>query len=314
MGVFHLSGLGLNPGAVTVPLTYIYFLLKQSKEGDPKSKEFFIHSGEESEKLRGKPEALILFTSKEVIKGEQRDITDRFFRTKKRKNACKTIMNYISNVIKSLKLQGDTFGDYGIRYLYAVEVNFKNFEDCYKKIYLTMRALQDKEIECNLIGGSNQINLSLMLAGSMTGVVGRLYYVFETDNKIMHPSSIKNITQRIKVPPENWYEIPPLFVSMGDVIRRLESLGIIEKAINIAQIKNVLEEIGLPKQFISKLRGTWIVIRDDRAEAGPFLQKVLELHRELEKVARSIGNFTKWTNYFEERGLLYKFVENGKEC
>lgn len=34
MGVFHLSGLGLNPGAVTVPLTYIYFLPKQSKEGD----------------------------------------------------------------------------------------------------------------------------------------------------------------------------------------------------------------------------------------------------------------------------------------
>lgn len=70
MGVFHLSGLGLNPGAVTIPLTYTYFLLKQSKEGDLASQQFFAHSGEKQERLKGKPEAIIVFTSKEVISGE----------------------------------------------------------------------------------------------------------------------------------------------------------------------------------------------------------------------------------------------------
>jgi hypothetical protein len=92
MGVFHLSGLGLNPGAVTVPLTYIYFLLKQSKEGDSASQQFFAHSGEEQERLKGKPEAIIIFTSKEVISGElQRDINDTLFGTRKQGSACLTI-------------------------------------------------------------------------------------------------------------------------------------------------------------------------------------------------------------------------------
>jgi hypothetical protein len=205
VGVFHLSGLGLNPGTVTVPLTYIYFLLKQSLEGDRTSKQFFAHSGEEQERLKGKPEAIIVFTSNEVISGElQRDISNTLFSTKKQRPACLSISEYISNMIKSLSLENDLFGRCGVKYLYAIEVDINIFQDCYRKIYLTMKGLQDKEAECNLIGGANQINLSLMLAGSMIGVASRLFYVFETDVRNMHPSSITNRNQTIPAPPSNW--------------------------------------------------------------------------------------------------------------
>lgn len=318
MGVFHLSGLGLNPGAVTVPLTYIYFLLKQSKEGDLASQQFFAHSGEENEVLKGKPEALVIFTSKEVINGQlQRDINDTLFRTKKQASACLTIRKYICNMIESLGLENDLFGRCGVKHLYVIEVDINDFKDCYRKIYLTMKGLQDKEVECNLIGGTNQINLSLMLAGSITGVPSRLYYVFETETNVrkgeMHPSLIKSTNEKIPIPPLNWYEMPPLFVSLGDLIKGLEALGITSNPVNIAQVKGLLRELDLQKQFIAKLRGTWLRLYDDKAEAGPLLKDILKLHKGLEEEAQAIGNMSEWVRYFKSENWLHKFVEDGKE-
>ncbi|MCP2520135.1 hypothetical protein NLD30_06795 [SCandidatus Aminicenantes bacterium Aminicenantia_JdfR_composite] len=315
MGVFHLSGLGLNPGAVTVPLTYIYYILKQCEVGDTNSRNFFIHSGEEDEILKGKPEALIIFTSEEVILGKkQRDIKDNIFKTKKQKSAPFTIMKFLANLIKELKFSECLYGEYGIKYLYFIKVDINRFEDCYKKIFLTMKALQNKEVECNLIGGTNQINLSLMLAGAITGVVSRLYYVFETDIQLMHPSFVNQKDLKVPVPPLNWFEIPPFFISIGDLIKKLESVGILYNPVNIAQIKDILDDLNLTKQFLAKLRGRWILIDNDKVEAGPLLKNTIKIHRMLEAESKNVQNFTEFKNYFSKKGYLYKFIEDGKEC
>jgi hypothetical protein len=220
-------------------------------------------------------------------------------------------------MIRSLELENDLFGKFGVKYLFAVEVNINDFEDCYRKIYLTMRGLQDKEVECNLIGGTNQINLSLMLAGSMTGVASRLYYVFEAEADVrkgkMHPASIISRNQKISVPPSNWYEMPPLFISLGDLIKGLENLGIIYTPVNTAQIKSLLETLNLSEQFLAKLRGTWLNLQGDRAEAGPLLKNILELHKGLEEETHKVGNFSEWKKYFEKRMWLSSFVEHGNK-
>jgi hypothetical protein len=315
MAVFHLSGLGLNPGAVTVPMTYIYFLLKQSKEGDHLSQSFFAYSGELKEKLKGKPEALVVFTSKEVIKGEkQNQIDDRLFKTKRQSTACLTISEYLSRLVNAFDMHKETFGEYGLRYFYAIEVNIKDFKDCYQKIYLTMKGLQDKEVECNLIGGSNQINISLMLGSSITGIASRLYYVFETNTSMMYPSYITSKNQKVPVPPPNWHKVPPFFVSMGDLIRELDSLGITSKPVNIKQIKDILKGLKFSEQFIAKLRGTWLLLKNDRVEAGPLLKHTLALHNHLEKESVEIGNFPKWKNYFIEKEWFHQIIEDGRRC
>ncbi len=315
MGVFHLSGLGLNPGAVTVPLTYIYYILKQCEDGDANSQNFFIHSGEKNEFFKGKPEALIIFTSKEVILGNmQGKIKDNLFGTRIQESAPLTIRKFLFNLIKKLKFSNNLFGNYGIKYLYFIEVNIYDFVDCYKKIFLTMKALQDKEVECSLIGGTNQINLSLMLAGAITGVVSRLYYVFETNVQLMHPSYIKQRNQKIQVPPLNWFEVPPLFISIGDLIKKLETLGILTKSVNIAQIRSALNELNLTQQFLAKLRGRWILIDNDKVKAGPLLKNTIKIHRMLEAESKNVRNFAEFKNYFSKKGYLYKFIEDGKEC
>jgi len=314
MSVFHLSGLGLNPGAVTVPLTYIYFLLKQCREGDKKAIEFFKYSGEENETLKGKPEALIIFTSKEVIEGKvHNEIIDKLFNTRKQKSIPYTIMRYFQNLIKGLDFKNSLFGEFGMKYLCFVEVDINNFEDCYRKIYLTLKGIKGKEIECNLIGGTNQINLSLMLAGSITGVVAKYYYVFEKDNKLLHSGLIENKKQRMPVPPKNWYEIPPLFLSYGELIEELKNIGILEKPVNVNQIKKTLEKFGLG---IEKFFGRWIVIDGEKAKAGQLLRRVLNFHKNIEEETKKeeIVNFSKWKNYFKSKNWLYTFIEKGKEC
>jgi hypothetical protein len=86
MPIYHITGLGVNPGAVTVPLSVVYSLLQQASKGVPEAKEFFMYSGEMEQEEKGAPETVIIFTSKEVIEGrEQRDIRDNWFKTRKQK-------------------------------------------------------------------------------------------------------------------------------------------------------------------------------------------------------------------------------------
>lgn len=311
MGVFHLAGLGISPGVITVPLTYIYFLLKQAKEGCKNAERFFEHSGEEGEKLRGKPEALIVFTSEQVIKGErQGDIEDRLFGTKKQSSVPETVKEYLKNLISCLKMRDHLYSDYGLRYFYAVKVDINNFNDCYEKIYLTISALRDKEIHCNLIGGANQINISLMLAGSMTGFCTRFYYVFETETRTMHPTFIKSKSEMVSVPPPNWHEIPPFIVSLGDLVREFEKYNISENPLNIRHIKKILSDHNFPDQFMAKLRGTWLIIEGDRVYAGPFLKHILDVDRKLQEKAESIKNFSEWERYFSKEGCLFEFISS----
>ena len=69
MGVYHLSGLGINPGAVTMPMTAIYLMHVGLVLGNERAVEFFRYSGESGEgdskeTYPGKPQALLIFTSR----------------------------------------------------------------------------------------------------------------------------------------------------------------------------------------------------------------------------------------------------------
>jgi hypothetical protein len=44
-----------------------------------------------------------------------------------------------------------------------MKIDINEFSDCYRKIHLTMKALRDKDIECNLIGGTTLLTYSIYL-------------------------------------------------------------------------------------------------------------------------------------------------------
>jgi hypothetical protein len=69
MGVFHFMGLGRSPGAVTAAISYLAARYERWHDTDAR---FFATSGEfGQEGKRGDVQALVLFTTLEVIAGKQ---------------------------------------------------------------------------------------------------------------------------------------------------------------------------------------------------------------------------------------------------
>lgn len=191
MGVWHISGLGASPGALTVPLTYIYLLLKAVSKGNKIANEFFEASGETSQEKKGAPEALVIFTSSDVIEGKvQGKIEDSWFNTLKQNSVPKTMAEYLKRLFKKLKSNdfSQFYNDLWIKYIHFITVDYLNFNDIFPKCYITLNALREKEIWINMVGGSNPINASLILSAGFVEANARTYYIFESNLSLLHPS------------------------------------------------------------------------------------------------------------------------------
>ncbi|MEM2661393.1 MAG: hypothetical protein QXS74_08755 [Nitrososphaeria archaeon] len=226
MGVWHLSGLGMRPGAVTVPLTYIYILLKAASLGDETAKEFFDTSGEYTQEFKGASEGLILFTSKEVIEGPIGvNIQDKWFGTSG-ESTPKVIAKYLKKLLEELRDSRFTpfYNDNKwVKEIYLVRVQHDNFDDCYFKIGVTVRALREKEIWANMIGGANQINSAILVAGSLFAAVQRYYYIFQSDINSLHPEinkpDLRNPRSIIHDLSDKWQELPIFHLDIGPKAR-----------------------------------------------------------------------------------------------
>ncbi|MDW7977157.1 MAG: hypothetical protein RMI35_11430, partial [Leptospiraceae bacterium] len=195
IGVYHILGLGQNPGALSMPLSVV--LLLQIARRNEKAKNFFKHSGEVKksgsyEMTKGGVECLIAFTSKEVIEGSKVfDCRSKWFNLnfEKRRKLEEIYSSFFG------KFFNHTEKEFGVRpkefKMFLIEVNYMDFEDCFKKIGITMRALRDKEVWANMIGGSNQINSTILVAGAYTATPSKYYYLFQ-DRNYLNQSGLKS--------------------------------------------------------------------------------------------------------------------------
>ena len=319
MGVYHLSGMGFSPGAVTVPLTYVYLFLKAANLGNEEAKNFFATSGEQEQENKGAPECLILFTSSEVITGEKKDnirIKDDWF--KSRQEFPKAMWRYFSNLWR--ELEDDKFRPFyngeWIRKIYFVEVDVTNFEDCFKKVGTTLYALREKELWINMIGGTNQVNIALLLAGTFYAVSVRYYYIFQGLKKyqeeiqFLHPATekpnMRDPTPFVKNALSKWHELPVFQLTHGrllnTLITRFKQGDMREEELN-----RMLEENGFTRQYIPKLRGQLIIMKGKKVLPGPMLERIEKLN----KLVDNVENFSKWKEWAIEKRILWE-MKNGR--
>ncbi|WEU40281.1 MAG: hypothetical protein OdinLCB4_007385 [Candidatus Odinarchaeum yellowstonii] len=313
MGVWHLSGLGKSPGAVTAPLTSIFLILKMAVKGNSEAQDFFSSSGEhaQSKRERGYPEGLILFTSSEVIEGQTSGrFVDKWFNTGKTgEKIPKVIYKYFTELIKELKDEDFDLQGTGFKYAYLVKVDHTDFNDCFNNIYLTIKALKDKEIWINMTGGTNQINSALLVASGFSGSSARNYYFFQSNIELMHPDleskpNFKN--PNIKVPPKGWFDIPPLFISIDDILKNLKEL--FDKRgekVNKSEVENILGN----QIDIVKLVGARLIdfVDNDTIRKRKELDNWFEIFSKPEKL--NLNNFSEWKKYFSEKGDLWELVD-----
>jgi len=319
MGVWHLSGLGTRPGALTMPLTYVYLLLKAASKGDVRARRFFESSGEKKQERKGAPQALVIFTSEEVITGKlQDDIQDKWFNTKRQSSAPKTIARYLSNLLNKLKDEDFSgFYDGWLDYIYFLKVDHEDFEDCFYKVSITLNALRDKEIWINMVGGSNLINAALLTAGSFSAVAVRYYYAFQSNISLLHPEierpNFKNPINVVdNILDERWHELPIYHLDIGKIVEKLNQLFKYREEVNLKEVEKELKGLGYPKGYIAKIRGRLITIDGDSVSKGYMLTHLAELQQKAKKESERCNNFSHWRRWAVEKGILWELTLDGK--
>lgn len=318
MGVWHISGLGMSPGAFTVPMTCIYLLLKAAREGMPAGHEFFETSGERSQKegtLRGFPEGFVIFTSEEVLENKttrQSNTKDRWYRNNGKdvpKVTCKFVMD----------LHKEFFRDYDIPEIYYLAMDHKDFKKALPVVYTTVNALGTrggKELWANMVGGTNQINASILTAGSLSGAISRYYYYFEQDINLLHPDLEKpggNLSKgQIDLILSKWFQLPIYDLGWGDISKKInELMEQYNNLVPLAVLKEELKRTGMESQYLAKLTGSrLIVIKDDLVTPGADLNHLKSL---LPANSETPENLSKWKKWAAREGILWQ-QETDKDC
>ncbi len=347
MGVYHVSGLGLSPGALTVPLTVIYLLQIAQIKGDEKAIQFFSSSGElkprsgSKEELQGAPEYLIILTSKEVIKGDAplryRSNWFGIPKTEKAEPVDEVLKTFFENLSKYFERE---FGDdvsskilKKLRGIYLLEVQHDNFEDCFFKAGVTLKALGSitlqgtiHEIWANMVAGTNQINSAILMAGAYTAAVSRYYYLFQSleNSDLLEPEWIEK--PKGKIPTElllqRWNELPLFSIDVGPILLKISELFQGRDVININEFEQALkEEIDklrsrenaeiwyyssrvLNRQFLAKLVGRIILITGSKVVKGPLFDRIIEIWKKIDLA--DIKNFKEWKRWADEQEILHE--------
>lgn len=323
MGVYHVSGLGISPGALTMPLSIVYILQAGAQLGIKEAKDFFAGSGERErkgsyEKIPGLPEYVIVFDSPDAIEGRVKlRYKSKWFGMENKGNHEKIerpIVKYIKNLISHL--EREFLVDLKPpKKLYLVRTDHQSFEDAFYKMGITLEGLKRKEVWLNLIGGTNQMNLALLLSGAYSMVPSRYYYVFQ-NNEMLEPSWIKRPSRKtglesiVKDAISRWYDLPPLDLERGSILRKLHEKFRERDYISKSELVLILSEgkegnqTYYDEKFIPKLIGARYIVSsgNDIFKKGEMLDKVFGIFEEIEKT--NVKNFSSWQKWAEGEGIL----------
>lgn len=309
MGIYYLTGLGTSPGAATVPLHYIYLMVKSAENGNEKAQNFFSRSSEIRNKNVEYPESVIIFTSKEIINGTKvakSGLKDDWFNLplSKIKSVIKILGKSIQTIIEKCNFKNQEKAL--IEDIYLIKVNHKSFQDCYEKIYTTIEALQRKELWISYLGGTNQINLALFLASALTGHPTKYIYVGQDDIDKIHPDIPRPdfLNPNINIPPDAWYDLPFLWLGIENkILQEIESgLKWGNDIIHKNQLEAILRNHDLSTQFLAKLQsGNIIQIKDDKIIKGEGLNEIKRFIPSTE-----VKNLSEWKKWGIKKDLLYK--------
>jgi len=181
MGIYHLMGLGRSPGTVIGPLTYLAHRYNRWNADDQR---FFARSGEVRQRQVGDVQALVLFTTPEVLSGQVKafsyvDNSPGGIVTGSEKSG-----ELMKEILRDL-LRREWPSISGGRKkgtIFWCKVDRRDIRTTYERVIHVVAALasvggQGKEMWANLTGGNNVINLALELAAILSGDIARLYYV-----------------------------------------------------------------------------------------------------------------------------------------
>jgi len=223
MGVYHFMGLGRAVGAVTCAVDYIEKALDLNNKLNSNDEviKLFSSSGgiNHDEEYRGKIEAIVLFTSKEVINGKLVAYPYK---------DCDSPDSVRNEIILNLRKVWQRSNHHEGRKIFWVEVDIDDFQDCFTKVVSVARRFspdgrQGKEIWCNLTGGSNSIGYALL---SMCGLTGKSNKQYLISQRVEYQKAVK-VPSTINIRPnkDKYFNILPFWKTRFDMLYFYEILS-----------------------------------------------------------------------------------------
>lgn len=320
MGVYHFMGVGRSVGAVTCAVDYIEKALdlasnKKGTQNCANLQKLFQGTGgiSHDEVDKGKIEAIVLFTSREIIQSTE---TAYPYKECGEPGAVRA---EIKKVLKKVWKRADH--DVG-RKLFWCEVDIDNYEDCFDKVIkiayrFSPPGKQGKEIWCNLTSGTNPIQLALLSMSRLTAVSVKHYFISQSKD---YRTSVE-IPYNIKICPnkDRYFNIVPFLkfsidtVSFYNVLKTLEECNHpikTEKLLGFLKNQQSFTDCTLEvfkKQYMLKLYGLGYTeySADDNtnkiSDAGiEFLvDDLMELERKLSQ-AGTVADTKEWSWFTEE--------------
>jgi hypothetical protein len=288
MGIFHFMGLGRSVGAVTAAVSYLAARYQRQNADD---RRFFGQSGElaqraDSEGLApGDIQALVLFTTPEVRNREvhcypytenQLGFTAGAARTE----------GAIPELLRRLMRPelGVLAGRRPSVAVFWCDIDLRRLDLNFARIVQVMRAAKPrgdlgKEVWVNLTGGGNLLNFALQLAGSLTGVPARQFYLQADNNMLARPHLGRDA---LGEGDGFWIDVPIVYLDLSaahrELLHTLQTLGPLseEQLLNILRGSSQGEAFGeldgpaLRRRFLVPLHAQQLIVwEEDRLGIGP---------------------------------------------
>ncbi len=291
MGVYHFMGLGKSVGTVTCAVDYIEKALDQFSQKNVSSeiKEFFSSSGgvNHDETDRGKIEAIVLFTSPEVIRRKENALEY---------SDCSCPGSVREEVEKNLRDIWKRKNQNEGRKIFWCEVDRNNYEECFDRVLkvtyrFSQSKKQGKEIWCNLTGGTNSINFALLSVAQLTGKFTKQYMLSQAQEYIKYitvPSKVKILPQKDK-----YFNLLPFVTMSYDTTGFFEILDELQKNSSPIKTDELFSRLQttstfrsgidhFKKHFMLKLLGLGFTIYDPETDTTLLTKEGKNFTKELE--------------------------------
>ncbi len=271
MGITHFISLGKSPGGATAALAYV------KKRFDEKDTKFFAGS-------LGGIQNIVLFTTPEIKDGTEISYPykdNQYGSNQGKKINSGNVIDVVTSFIEK------EFGEILKKEkgkVYYCEASTSDLEKNLRNISKVVLSLSPsgktgKNIWMNVTGGTNVMNISMLLASFLSGLISRTYYTFvpKEHNEMLRPVNEENFW--IDIPSikigfdENYYEI--LKILGNEWLNQIELLNRLKGSNNY--FNGVSEDV-FKREFLNKMDSQGLIKRDgNKNKLSGAGEKILDL-------------------------------------
>lgn len=273
MGITLFMPLGQSPGALTSPLAYFKYKIEY--------RDTLFFGG-----IPRNIQNIVIFTTPEIKSGKLKSypyINNEFLSSTAQEKGNNNSENVIDIILEFIRSELGVMLNSERGNVFYCQASANKVEDNLKALarailYLSPPGKTGREIWMNVTGGTNIMNISVLLAACLSGLVARIYYTFvpREDQKFLCPTAR---FEWIDLPcikigfDEEYYEVLEILRDIDTYLSATQLLGRL-KSLESQYFQNMPLQTFI-REFLNKLDGQGLIERKNETNKLSWTGKKL---------------------------------------